>query len=151
MTQYRWQPVFKFVPTDGIEEVLVVSECFSDTSGFRLADPDHMPEITQKVDVNRQGSQRAWGLRPRVKCTLEIVDTATQAYLALIINRLVANEVWTTYLSLDGGLTYRQVELKSYDGPKAIEGKTFAGAIYTLELQAVALLDQMPNLGTGVW
>lgn len=151
MSQYGWKAVFKFVPTDGIEEVMDLSEVFTDTGRPSSIDASHVPDITARIDVNRRGNAKGWGFRPTAKLKFEIFSTELQAYLALIVNRLLANDIWTVYLSLDGGITYRQVELKSYDGPDPIQGKTFAGAKYSLEVQAVDLLDQTPALGTGVW
>lgn len=150
MSQYKWKPVFKFVPTDGIEEVLdLIAVGLTPT----LIDASHEPDVNARIDVNRRGNAKGSGFRPRCKMKFEIVDTALVAYLLLAVNRLLATDIWTVYLSLDGGITYRQVEMaaKGFDGPKAIQGKTFAGATYTLDMQAVDLLDQVPNLGTGVW
>jgi len=153
MTQYAWKPFFKFVPTDGIEEVADLQAIFTDTSGPSSIDASHVPDVTARTDVNRRGNAKGWGLRPTCKMVFEILSTELHAYLALIVNRLIANDVWTVYLSLDGGLTYRQVELaaKGYEGPDAIQGKTFAGAKYTLSVQAVDLLDQAPELAGGTW
>jgi len=151
MSQYAWRAMFKFVPTDGIEEVMDVGQVFTDTGRPSAIDAGHVPDVTHRIDVNRRGNAMGWGYRARCKMSFEIISTETQAFLALIVNRLLANDIWTVYLSLDGGITYRQVELKSYDGPDAIEGKTFAGAKYSVEVQSVELLDQVPNLGTGMW
>jgi len=151
MSQYAWRPVFKFVPTDGTEDVLDMTEVFTDTGRPNTIDPSHDPEMTPKVDVNRKGNAKGWGFRPACSMTIEIFSTELEAFLALIVNRLLANDVWTSYLSLDGGLNYHQVELKKFDGPNAIKGKTFAGASYTLGVVATDLLDLKPALGTGTW
>jgi hypothetical protein len=151
MSQYAWKGVFKFIPTDGIEETMDLASVFTDTSGPGKIDPSHVYESTNRQDVNRRGNQKDWGFRPRCKMTFEIIDTALQAYFALIVNRLRATDVWVVLLSLDGGINYRQVQLKSFDGPDPIQGKTFAGAKYVLEVEGVELLDQIPNLGSGVW
>jgi len=149
MATYGWKPVFKFVPTDGIEETLDLLEVLPPKS----VDADHEPDVTARLDTNRRGNAKGWGVRPTCKMKFEVVDSDLVAYLALTANRLIANEVWTVYLSLDGGLTYRQVELapKGYTRDGAIEGKTFAGSKYTLDVRGVDLLDQAPALGTGVW
>jgi len=153
MSQYAWKAVFKFVPTDGIEEVMDLSEVFTDTGRPSSIDVSHVPDVTARIDVNRRGNAKGWGFRPTAKLKFEIFSTERHAYLALIVNRLLATDIWTVYLSLDGGLTYRQVELtpKGYEGPDAIQGKTFVGAKYSLEVQGVDVLDQVPTLGTGVW
>jgi len=149
MSQYAWKAVFKFVPTDGIEETLDLMETIPPKS----IEVSHEPDVTSRIDVNRRGNAKGWGLRPRATFKWEIIDTALVAYILLIVNRLMADQTWTVYLSLDGGITYRQVELipKGYTGPDAIQGKTFAGAKYSLEVQGVDVLDQVPTLGTGVW
>jgi len=149
MSQYAWRPVFKFVPTDGIEETLDLMEVLPPKS----VEPDHQPDVTARTDVNRRSNAKPWGFRPICKMTFEVIDTSLVQYLLLVVNRLRQNDTWTVYLSLDGGLTHRQMDpdAKFHDGPKAIQGKTFAGATYTLAVQAVDLIDQVPGLGTGVW
>lgn len=149
MSSYAWSPRFKFVPTDGIEETLDLMAVLPPTS----VDPSHESDVSARRDVNRKGNARVWGFLPTCKMKFEVIDTTRVAYLLLIANRLRASALWTTYLSLDGGVTYRQVEAaaKVLDGPDAIQGKTFAGARYTLSVVGVDLIDTVPDLGTGVW
>jgi hypothetical protein len=149
MSQYAWKPVWKFVPTDGSEETLDLMEVLPPTS----VDAAHEPDLQSRIDVNKRGNSKGSGFRPTCKMKFEIVDTALVQYLLLIVNRLMADQIWTVYLSLDIGITYRQVQLqqKGFDGPKAIEGKTFAGAIYSIAVEGVDLIDQVPALGSGVW
>jgi hypothetical protein len=150
MSQYGWLPMVKFVPTDGIEEVLDLIAV-----GLRPTkiEPTHEPDITGRIDSNRRSNAKFYGFRPACKMTFEVIDTSLVSYLHLITNRVPANDVWTVYLALDNGVTYRQIDpaSKLLTGPVAIQGKTFAGATYTLDLMAVDLIDQVPGLGTGVW
>ncbi len=93
MTQYAWQPVMKFVPTDGTEDVMVFSEVFTDTNGPKSVVASHELEQTSKEDVNRSFNSRNWGFRPRCRFEFEIIDTQTQAYFALIVNRLRVSDI----------------------------------------------------------
>ena len=149
MTQYAWRQMFKFVPTDGIEETLDLMAVLPPTS----TDAGYLPDVTPRKDVNRRGNARGWGFLPYCKMKFEVIDSDLQAYLRLIANRLMAEKLWAVYLSLDGGLTWRQVEATSkvLDGPDPIQGKTFAGSKYTLDVVAVDLISEVPALGTGVW
>jgi hypothetical protein len=149
--QFNWQPVMKFVPTDGVEEVMDLREVFTDTSGPGMIDANHLPEQTKRNDVNRRNTSVGWGFRPTCKFTIQLISTELHQYLALMVNRLMKSDVWACFLSLDGGLTFREVQLKSYSGPKPIGGKNFVGAEYVVDIEGVELLTQVPALQTGVW
>lgn len=149
---YSWEPVFKFVPTDGPEEVASIRDLFTDLPGCKKVEAEHRAEQTARKDVNRLGANRKWGFRPMATLHFEIVDTNQQRYLALIASRLMS-DVFTCYLSLDGGLTFRRVQLAAngYKGPKALGGKTFIGADYELEVEGCDLLYEAPALAEGTW
>jgi hypothetical protein len=150
-TKYAWLPVMRFIPQDGPEELLVLYEAFSDTSGPGKVVPSHAPEMVESMDSQRRATLRPFGFRPMCKMTFELVDMAQQAYLQAMLVRLMATGSWACHLSLDDAATFRQVVLDSYSGPEPLRGKTFAGAKYEVGVRGVDLLEEPPVLGLGVW
>jgi hypothetical protein len=54
---------------------------------------------------------------------------------------------WTVYLSMDGGVTERQVFLSRMDGPDALAGKTYIGGRFLLGLTTTEVFPEMPEFG----
>jgi hypothetical protein len=145
-----WNHVMKFVPDNGLEETLALSSVFTDTSGPVRTEVAHKPDQTKRADTNRREGPTTWGFRPECELLIPIFTADLAKWVALIRDRLASKE-WTCYLSLDGGVNYREVSLAGFTGPKTIEGKTFAGVEYTITMRGRDLVEQPPALGDGTW
>jgi len=144
---YEWQPIFRMVPDDGPEQVIVLRSSLTDVGGpgrIRLA---YRPVFTRAEDVNRRLAFQRFGFRAAVGIAAEVATMADQAALATILSRLHSDQ-WRIYLSLDGGVVEREVELASNSGPDAIAGKVSVGASFELGLEAIDLIDTIPAMMT---
>jgi len=138
------------IPLDGPEELLDLTECFPDTNGPVSIEVAHKPEQTQRDLLNRNSQPITWGFRGEAKMEFEVGSTEQVFWLSTMVNRL-ASEQWACSLSLDGGVTWRDVVMAAFTGPKPLGGKVFAGAAYSLTVRTKELLAEIPPLGVGVW
>lgn len=79
----------------------------------------------------------------------EIADVATHhPTLAKILSRLI-DPYWTVELSLNNGVTYREVVLRKAGYPRPFGDKTIAGFKVEHIVACRELLATYPDIGTG--
>lgn len=150
MSGYEWHPVVKTVPDNGVTETFDLRSLISDTSGPTSVRVRYRDEGDDREDVNWSLRRVERGFRPEVTLDFEFTTIAHQNTIATIVNRLVRTD-WAVYLSLDNAATYRQVRLGGkVPDPMPLRGKTVAGLEQSLTLVAVDVVDELPEMTTGV-
>jgi len=144
---YAWWPYVRFTPTNGIVETWDLRAKFSDVNGPVRTGLDYVSDRERRVssDERRLGLLHR-GFRPRVDLELEIFTLAHQSNFATLLSRLRRPADWLVELALDGGITYRAVQLDSHDGPTPLGGKTFIGARHRVRFDGVELLADLPDM-----
>lgn len=138
---YRWHPVVRLVPAYGDARTIDLTQAFTDASGPVETEAGHREEIRRRTDVNRRSRPQIYGFRPFANFSFDILTMEDHASLVDIVGCLSEQDA-KVYLSLDGGITEREVALRRYRGPRAIAGKQFVGGTYQLQIEAVDLIDR---------
>lgn len=148
---YEYHPLVRVTPTDGAPWTRDLREAFRDARGPVRVLVDYDFEHEDYDDVNRRRRRTAFGFRPNVRLTFDIVNIADHPALAEIETAL-AHPTHVVELSLDGGHTYRKVVMTDVSSPRALGGKTIVGARHELRLECVELLDEKPAMtAAGGW
>jgi hypothetical protein len=153
MSGYEWHPIFRLTPTDGpVSEIDLRYGTELPPLRTRLRIDE---EIRQRRDVNQVLRPLVRGLRWRV--TFEWLVTG-EMYdhdeIVKVVNALI-DRTTTVELTLDGhygdDAVYRECVFRGRSGPEPIQGKTHAGARYTLDVEGAALLSAETPIGDGRW
>jgi hypothetical protein len=145
---YVWDPVFRVVPANGIEEVYWLSDRLTDCGGSARIGIAWPEDQELRVDINRDLRAVVNGVRPEVTIDCTILSMDDQAFLAKIVSRLIRPRDFAVYLSLDGGCVERQVVLSKSMSIAPLAGKTVIGAAFSLPLRAKSLIDYYPEMMT---
>ena len=145
---YLWNPIFRLTP--GGDYTLKTSMPYA--GGATKIDLNYIPVMDSRETANKTLSVVHYGFRIRVGFTFAIGgNMADHNTLVTIVNALV-DPTKTVQLSLNGGTTFRYVDIRRYEGPDPFDGKTFAGAYYSLEVETTSLVQPpLPAIGSGTW
>lgn len=146
MGGYRWYPRVRIVPANGNEQQLDLSALMTDAGGPVLINVDYPQDRQDRIDVDRRADQTSFGFRPRVRMTFDINAMADHEHLAKIVQALHRTMDRQVFLSLDGGITEREMQMSRTPAPRPFNRKTIAGARYELELEAKDLLEEYPAM-----
>lgn len=145
MSGYKREVWMRTVPLDGAEEWFDIGTLLTDAGGPTVARVRYREVRDQRENVNRGLRSIFYGVRPEVQLKFDVATMADHATLATITSRLMRDD-WTVYLSLDGRLTEREVELVQVPEPMPFNGKTIGGASFTMDLRCRELLDDLPAM-----
>ncbi len=145
-TGFRWWPVLRCVPDNGAEETIDLRAVLTDLGGPMKTDAKYSALQERRETINRRIVPAPFGFRAEIILTLDILTMADAANWTKIVNRCMSPD-WTVYLSMDGGVTERQVFLSRMDGPDPLGGKTHVGGRFLLGLTTAEVFPEMPNFG----
>lgn len=148
MSGYRWDPVFRVSPVNGGDTYYWLSDRLSDVGSHTRINLRYVESMNTREDVNRSLRPVVFGLRPEVDITCAIWTMADQAFLSEIESALLDTSYYRVYLSLDGGVVYRQVVMASATNAEPINGKTIVGAQFTIRVRCVDLITRRPAMAT---
>ncbi len=153
MSGYAWWPMVRITPANG---PAVVRDLKSDLSTIPGTGPTkvavkHAPQIKQRQDVNDAERPLLKGFRVDVELTFEVADEMLDHDILAEIASACLDQDQIVELSMDGGLTYREVVLTEYRGPDPINGKMYVGAKYELNFRCRELVQDIPAIGMGNW
>ena len=152
MAGYEWWPVCRITHTDKATVTLDLREEMWFTDGpTRVQGPNYEMVMVEREDVNRVQRPRYFGFRVSFGLDFEIGDDMTDHSLLSRIVNAFNDPAATVSMSLDGGTKFADVDLTSYQGPQPFGGKTFAGASFSLGFRCKNLIDEIPDISTGVW
>ncbi|HLC28921.1 MAG TPA: hypothetical protein VJL07_05700 [Dehalococcoidia bacterium] len=144
---YAWRPVIRIVPQDGAPRGFDLKTALTDAGGPNRVKLSYPFVASQREDANRRLAPTAFGYRPEVELTMDLVTLADQYAIAEILDALRDRDRARVTLSLDGGYTERDVVLDgSPKGPDGLGGKTVGGASFGLKLRAVDLIASPPAM-----
>lgn len=150
MSGYRWHPIFKLIPDNGAETTVDLWDQIPGTTGPVRIDLQYREDQDEWQDIDRVIRSQVFGFRVAVRMDFDITDMQEHQVLANITNAL-ADESTQVQLSLDAGFVFRAVKLDRAPRPRPLNGKTFAGASFRLDLSCTELLDELPALVEGAW
>ena len=150
MSGYDHHHFIRLRPSDGAASEIDLREALTDAGGPVRTTLRYDYEADDWEDVNRSRRQRKYGFRADVRLEFDVVDMADHRTLAKIASAAMADGM-TIDLSLNGGATYREVLVTRAPSPRPFRGKTFAGAKFRIDFEAVELLDELPTLDAGGW
>jgi len=145
-TGYAWHPVIRCVPDNGAEETIDLRTVLTDLHGPMKTDAKYAAIQERRETINRRIVPAPFGFRAEIILTLDILTMADAAHWTKIVNRCMSTN-WAVYLSMDGGITERQVFLSRMDGPDPLGGKTHVGGRFLLGLTTVEAFAEMPEFG----
>lgn len=148
MSGYSWDPVVRVVPFNGAETVYWFADRLTDCGGHTRISLRYVEDQTIREDVNRNLRPTVNGLRPEVTIECVIASMDDQRFLAEIESALLSPKRCAVFLSLDGGVTERQVVLASSTNAEPLAGRTILGATFKLSLKCVALIGERPAMTT---
>ena len=143
----EWWPVFRMMPANGPAQTIRLREALRDFGGPVRCDVRYVPVTKQREDINNTIRTYVKGFR----CEVEFDVSTSGARIAdagclSMITGWLADRTKTVELSMDDGVTFREIALKKFEGPKPKAGKTFAGFLYELAVSCRALLEAPPNI-----
>lgn len=150
---YTWQTLVRITPKDGPSETINLSTGFLDGGSSRSvltkAEPRYIERIDAAEDINSAQRPRLRGYECEVMLRFELADVGTHhPTIARIMNRLMS-PYWTVELSLNNGVTYREVVLRKAGSPRPFGDKTVAGFKVEHVVVCRELLDTYPDIGSG--
>ena len=148
MSGYKWDPVWRIVPRNGGETVYWMSDELTDCKGHNKITLQYAESMNIREDINRSLRPVVHGVRPEVEIECQIFTMDDQAFLANIESALLLPNHYNVFLSLDGGVTEREVVIKGVSNPTAIRGKTVLGATFTIAVRCVDLIPRRPAMMT---
>ena len=147
---YKWDVRVRIDPVNGDDVSLNLMTLLTDVLGPAFVQLAYVPDIVQRETVNQNQDHFIRGFRPTVTLLFDVTQMNDQATLAQILNALAAPDC-DVFLSLDGGTTERRVTLTKNIGPVALGGYTHTGARYSISVEAVDLIQTLPDIGSGTW
>ena len=154
MTGYEWRPAFRMTPENGAVEMVRLCEALTDLGGPVSVQIRYVAVIRMREDVNRDLRPHRLGFRVEVDMDCTVRTMEDSGWLTTIAGWLM-DRTKVVELSLDDEVTWREVVLRKWEGPRAVAGKTFAGASYGLDVSCKTLIEAPPDIssgsGTGVW
>lgn len=145
---YVWIHWVKLVPDDGVDEVLALRALLTDAAGPTRTGLENVHDKDTRQDINKIDRQHSFGVKQKVSLRCEILEMADHATLVKIANAALDNGT-TIFLSLDAGLTYKEVIVTKLPSPRSIRNITAVGAIFDLRFQTVHLQDEMVAIEDG--
>lgn len=145
---YKWRHWLKLVPTDGVDEVVILKQELLEGHGPTRTTVQNREEQVSREDINKKLHQEIDGFRQRVTIRAEIFDMDEHRSIVKIVNALAAADT-TVFLSLDGGETYKEVIMRSVPSPRAIRNLTIVGATFDLGLETAELDDELVAIPEG--
>lgn len=153
----EWWPVFRMTPVNGAVQYVRLRETLTDFGGPVRCEVRWVPVIKQRENVNFESRPIVRGFRGEVdlECSVSAGRVSDAACLSTVAGWLRDTTGRTVALSMDDALTFRDVGLRKFEGPRAKGGKTFAGFLFELGVSALVLADAPPDLsgsaGTLAW
>lgn len=143
---HTYVPIFRLTPLAGDQSTLDISAW----QWVNVAQPEVEPVFTEKELLTRGIVQTRYGYRCSVRLELTFItpDANETTFAETILDRAM-NDDWEIELSLDGGTTYRKVQLTEFQQVN-IEGKNI-GVIYSMVWVCEALLTTKPPVASGSW
>ncbi len=145
---YTWKHWIKLSPTDGDDETIILRQEFLEGHGPVRTNVTIQDDKETRLDLNKVLRQEVFGFRYRVTIRIELFDMEEQRALVKIVNALKDRDT-TVSLSLDGGVTYKPVILRTMPSPRAIRNLTIVGATFELGLEAAELDDELVAIADG--
>lgn len=144
---YSWRVWFRLTP-GGTKDLRTLMTW---AGGPTNVDLNYLPIMERRETVAKTINLITFGYRVTVGLRFAIgSNMADHSVLRDIVNGLMDPAV-KVELSLDNQTTYREVEIRRYDGPDPFDGKTFAGAWYRLEVETTTPITTIPAVGSGSW
>lgn len=144
---YSWRVWFRLTP-GGTKDLRTL---MSWAGGPTNVEVNYVPIMERRETVTRNVNVINFGFRVQVGLRFAVGgNMADHTAIRDIVNGLVDPAV-KVELSLDNQTTYREVEMRRYDGPDPFDGKTIAGAWYRIEVETTAPIATIPAVGSGSW
>lgn len=140
---YAYQPRFRLVPEDGPQRLYDLT-ALTEARGPVRTDVRYEPEKVRRQSVNRKLIEKRFGLRPVCRMGFEIATLAEESWLADIVSSSMRDDV-RVYLSLNAGVSEREVYMIGDYARPPLAGKALAGIATDLEFRAVDLVDGVPR------
>ncbi len=137
MSGYKRDIVVRIVPANGAESVFWFNDQLSDVGMHTAAVVSYPKTIGMHEDINRTLRPVVYARRARVSISVVIASMADQWFLQEIEEALDDADNYSVFLSLDGGVTEREIVWADESGiaPAPLRGKTIVGATFTLNVQ----------------
>lgn len=145
---YQWRHYVKLEPTDGVDEVIVLRQELLEGHGPVRTTVVNRDEQETREDINRTQHQEVFGFRQRVTIRAEVFDMKEHRSLVKIANAFRDPDT-KVHLSLDGGLTYKEVIMRRVPSPRAIRNMTIVGASFDLGMETAVLEDELVAIADG--
>ena len=146
----EWWPVFRMTPANGAAVTIRLREALQDFGGPVRCDVRYVPVIKNRENVNNELRPYAKGYRCEVEFDVSVsASRMADAGCLATITGWLADRTKTVELSMDDGVTFREIVLKKFEGPKPKAGKTFAGFLYELAVSCRALLEAPADIASG--
>lgn len=156
MSGYKRDIVMRIVPNNGAESIHWFNDRLTDLGGHvRVGAPVYTRTMRIIEDLNRVRRQRIYARHVSVQIEILIATMADQWFLQEIESALEDPDNYSVFLSLDGGVTEREVFSPDETGmaPSPIRGKTVVGATFVLSLASKEPIGprgpMMTDPGTG--
>lgn len=146
---YDWDPRYRYTPLNGVISNVTLNTALVFASGPTRNDVGPVVEIERRTNINRGYRPRVFGARYRI--THHIEDTADEMGDSVVVRDLInalMNSRTKTELAMDGA-KYREVELRDWQGPTPMAGKTGLGATWRITVETVDVIDSVVALGSG--
>lgn len=151
MSGYDFWPMVRYSVDDNTPTTIDLRSDLTSVAGpIRIRGPQYVMQQIEREDVNRVDRRLRLGHRVSVGMDFEVHDDMLDHdYFADILDAW--NRGDKIELSLDGGATWRTVEITAYQGPTALSGKPRAGALFSLDFRCIELIDTVPRIASGSW
>jgi len=152
MSGYIRTVLARLTPDNGLPETVDLSAGFT-VNGYSRnvltkTEVNYADEQEQRQDVNQAAQNLRFGFRPAMKLQFDIRDMSHYTTVAKVASRLM-DPGWRVELSLDGGVTYRDIVLTRGPALGPFRGVTRAGVRVTLEVETRDTTDQILPMGAG--
>jgi hypothetical protein len=140
----------RIVPANGAETVHWFNDRLTDVGSHIRCTLRYPRDVTMLEDLNRDLHPIVRSKRAQIEIHVLIVSMADQWFLQEIDEALGDRQGYSVFLSLDGGVVYRQVVRPGGDGmsPQPIRNKTCVGATFTLSLQTKSTIGRLGPMMT---
>lgn len=148
MNGYSWSVLCRMTPTNGPEDVEDLSSAGFGLTVMTKAGLRYREELERRTTINRTERPLLFGFRPELVLRFEMLDMTHYNKIAKIQTRLM-DPSWAVEFSLDGGNSYREMELKKAASPLPLRDKTIAGAAFVLEMRSKHTWPDAELIQTG--